>query len=167
MSDPIDVVVGLVALNGGQLVSKTRLQKTFYLLEQFGLGTGFEFDYYHFGPFSAELAGATDDAADMGRLTTEVRPGFHEEPYTVYQSENGPPDRLSRLAAAEVREKLDVLGRYSALELEVAATILYLRENGYGDNARAETMARKPLKATEERVERASQLIQDLGVGIT
>ena len=166
MSDPTEVVVGVVALNGGQFVSKTRLQKTLFFLERCGLDTELEFDYYHFGPFSAELARAADDAADAGQLKTKVRPGFHEEPYVVYQTDLEPPDHLGRLGATDVRDLLGVLNRYSALELEVAATILYLRDNGYGDKAVLETMKRKPLKATENRVKRALQLLRDLGLEV-
>lgn len=165
MSDPTEVVVGVVALNGGQFVSKTRLQKTLFFLERRGLDTELEFDYYHFGPFSAELARAADDAADAGQLKTKVRRGFHEEPYVVYQTDLEPPDHLGRLAATDVREMLGVLTRYSALELEVAATILYLRDIGYGDKAVLETMKRKPLKATKNRVDRALDLLRDLGLG--
>ena len=74
--DPVTLVVGLVALNGGQLVSKIRLQKTVYLLDACGLGSGLEFDYANFGPYSADLAQAADEALDSKCLARKELSDF-------------------------------------------------------------------------------------------
>jgi len=42
-----DIVVGIVALNAGRLVGKTRLQKTAYLLEKCGMNAEFNFGYHN------------------------------------------------------------------------------------------------------------------------
>jgi len=39
----------------GELVGKVRLQKTVYLLDQIGMGSGFTYEYHHYGPL---LSGA-------------------------------------------------------------------------------------------------------------
>lgn len=165
MTDISDLVVGVVALNGGQLVTKIRLQKTFYLLEQCGLGSGLDFDYHHYGPFSQELAQAADDAVDLGRLKPHERLGNHKIPYVVYRTQRKSPAKVAALSADVVAEKLKVLGSYSSLEMEVASTVLYVRDAGGGANAIEQTKALKPLKATETRIRRALALIRDLGMG--
>ena len=74
------------------------------------------------------------------------------------------PDRLGALSAAEVRENLELMARYSAAELEVAASIVFLRDNGYRDDPVAETRRRKPATATANRVAKAQRLIAELGL---
>lgn len=161
-SDLSDLVVGMVALNGGELVGKTRLQKTFFLLEECGMGGQADFDYHNFGPFSTEVAIATDEAVAADRLLSDEKPGFHEVPYTLYTTAEDSPEVLGNLTAKKATNKLKIMETYSALELEVASTIIYLRDIGYGDDAVEETKLRKPVKATDERVDRAWRLIHDL-----
>jgi hypothetical protein len=126
--------------------------------------SGVEFDYHNFGPFSTDVAIATDDAASDNRLRLEVKPGFHEVPYTLYATDQPPPRSLRKLLADEASQKLNIMDNYSALEMEVAATIVYLRGQGYGENAVEETRLRKPIKATRERVERSLRLIRELSL---
>ena len=164
MFDIDDVVVSIVALNGGRIVGKTRLQKETYLLQRCGVNIGLDFDYHHFGPYSSELAQAADDAVALQHLYAEDRHGYHEVPYTAYTTDRRPPKELAGVSREEIETKLGLMEGYSALELEVAATIDYLREAGYGKDAAAETEARKPLKATPKRVERAMQLLNELGL---
>jgi uncharacterized protein YwgA len=52
---------GLVRDAGGRIVGRTRLQKVAYLLTVTGLEEGFAFAYKHYGPYSEELATATND----------------------------------------------------------------------------------------------------------
>src|SRR5262245_58288729 len=127
MTSPADLnlVVGIVALNGGEIVGKTRLQKTVYLLDVCGLGSGMEFDYYNFGPYESDVAFATDLAVLTGRLTAETRPGFHSVPYSVFRTSEPVPSKIGLLPAVAARSKLDVLKSYSALDLEIAAALIY------------------------------------------
>jgi hypothetical protein len=166
MNDPIEMVAGLVALNDGELVGKVRLQKTFYLLDACGLQSGFDYDFHFYGPFSADLSRAADDGTALGRLNFEDKFGYHEVPYRVFQAshEASLPDRLGALSAAEVRENLELMARYSAAELEVAASIVFLRDNGYRDDPVAETRRRKPATATVNRIAKAQRLIAELGL---
>lgn len=161
--DPVNLVVGLVALNGGRLVSKIRLQKTVYLLDMCGLGSGLEFDYGNFGPYSADLAQAADEAVDSEVLRENRQQGYHAVPYSTFSTDRPAPDALGKLSAEEVRKKLGLLENYSSLELEIAATIVFLRENDYGDKAIEMTKQLKPLKATDARLKKAQDLIGNLG----
>ena len=162
--DPVKLVVGLVSLNGGQLVSKIRLQKTNYLLDACGLGSEFDFDYAKFGPYSVDLARAADEAVDAEVLKEDLKQGYHAIPYSIYSTDEPAPEVLGELSADEVRKKLVLLGDYSSLELEIAATIVFLRENDYGDRAIEMTKQLKPLRATEARLKKAQDLIERLGL---
>jgi uncharacterized protein YwgA len=163
MIDPIDYVPSLVRLSGGELVGKTRLQKIAYLLECLDLGADLKFDYHNYGPFSAELAFAVDDAAAFGYLDVEERPGFHSVPYTVFRTTPKTPviestvDDMRRSALLE-------MDKYSALVLELAATAVYLKKNGFGQDAWNELIRRKSSKATPALVEKAKQLVRALGL---
>lgn len=164
MSEPWEMVTDVVALSGGRLVGKTRLQKTVYLLDACGLGSGFDFEYHHFGPFSAELAEAADGAWVMGTVDQEPRTGSHGVPYVIFSTTAPKPGALGGMTAAEAERLLTLMGQHSALDLEVAATLHYLRANGYGDGAEAELIVRKPLKATQERIDTAKRLLAQLNV---
>jgi uncharacterized protein YwgA len=164
MTDLSESVAQIVTFNGGRVVGKTRLQKFFFLLESKGIGFGIDFDYHHFGPFSVELAQAADDATELGYISATPEMGFHQVPYYVFETKN-------YLAASETDETghkrigaLETMKEYSALELEVAATAIYLRDNGFQDSFIDELKIRKPQKATPERIERARQLIRKLGL---
>ncbi|MBF6568483.1 MAG: hypothetical protein IVW54_06365 [Candidatus Binataceae bacterium] len=160
--DGCDLVAGVVALNGGKLVGKTRLQKTLYLLDR---DSGLDYEYHYYGPFSEELANAADDAIQLGQLEYEDRPGFHSVPYRIYISKASitPPATLGGLSSETIQNKLEIMNRFSALELEVAATILFLADDFLIDDPYTEVSRKKPLKATPERIARAKQLISDLG----
>ena len=166
MSDSIDLVVGLVALNGGKLVGKTRLQKVAYLLDACGLKSGVDYEYHHFGPYSAEIASAADVAEILDRLSSEEKPGFHSVPYVTYETDEAKPARLGALSASAVESKLSIMERYSAIVLELAATIHYLEkaEGFSSDGAQDEVKARKSAKATVERLAKANELLGRLSL---
>ena len=165
MQDLVDYLSCIIRLSGGEVVGKTRLQKMAYLLEAKGVGFGnINFDYHSYGPFSAELAFAADDAESLGYIETEERSGFHEIPYTVFKATEKEPE-IDDGAETETRKAaIEVMGNYTALELELAATAVYLKKNGYLDGCWEEVQKRKPLKATSERIERAKQVIADLNL---
>ena len=92
MMDLVDYLGAMVRLIGGEVVGKTRLQKTAYLLEAKGVGfRDVDFDYHNYGPFSSEVAFAAEDAESLGYLKTEERQGFHAIPYTVFRSTDQAP----------------------------------------------------------------------------
>ena len=166
-----DIVVGLVALNGGELVGRTRLQKQAYLLDRCGADFDLEFTYYHYGPYSFDLAAGSHDARAEGRIAVDERPGRHGVPYAIFRSgsEAGAPACLGKLPAEKARAVLDATKGVSDVVLELAATIVFLRDEWdyYGKgtvDAVEETRKRKSLKATDERMEKALDLLSNLGL---
>lgn len=160
-----DLVVGVVALNGGNFVGRTRLQKTALLLDHCGVNSGVEFEYLHYGPYSSDLAEGWDQARLANRLQMEARTGRYEMPYTVFRTQQPAPERIGSLSAQTVKNLLSQISAYSDVVVELAATLLFLHENGYGDGAEKELKTRKPLKSTEQRLRLAKKLLHELGLG--
>jgi len=169
-----DIAAGLVALNDGELVGRTRLQKQAYLLHRCGANLGLRFTYYYYGPYCFELAAGVNDARAEGWVDIEERTGRHGVPYAIFRSVAGsdsdPPDCLGELPADQARDLLRRMKPVSDVVLELAATIVFLRDQWryFGkDKGRSpieETKARKSLKATDERIEKALVLLRDLGL---
>lgn len=162
-----DIVVDLIALNGGELVGRTRLQKGAYLLHRCGADFGLPFIYHHYGPYSSDLASGCLDACAEGWIEIEERPGRHRVRYAIFTlgKDARPSGRLGALSAADARRLLGKIRKVSDIVLELAATIVYFVENGYDmKEAVEETKARKPIKASAERLREAYSLIRDLGL---
>ncbi len=166
-----DIVIGMVALNDGELVGRTRLQKQAYLLDRCGADFGLRFTYHHYGPYCFELAGAAEEARAENRIVIEDRPGSHGVPYAIFRSaENAErPGRLGALEADRADALLKRMKRVSDTVLELAATIVFLRDQWRYFNKDKispveETKRRKPLKATDERIAKALDLLHNLGL---
>jgi uncharacterized protein YwgA len=159
---PEDVAVAIVALNGGELVGRTRLQKTAFLLEQAGMNAGLEFEYHHYGPYCADLARGWDEAVFDGQLRMTERRGSQEMPYTVFATDVDEPVRLGGLRKDRARDLLAHMERVSDVVLELAATIVYLRD--IVDDPIDEVKVRKPHKANDRRLAAAQALLANLGL---
>ena len=164
MRDLVDYVGALVRLSDGRIVGKTRLQKIAYLLEAKELGFGLSFDYHNFGPFSSDLAFAVDDAESLGYVVTEERFGFHSVPYTIFSSADVAPEFEDGNDLEARRAALKTINDYSALLLELTATAVYLKRNGYPKAVWKEVKKRKQIKATAGRIDAAQKLIRSLGL---
>ncbi len=171
-----EIVVGLVALNDKELVGRTRLQKTIYLLDRCGAEFGLPFEYYRYGPYSFEFVGGLNDALADERIEVEERPGRHKVPYAIFRTDAERPRTLGNLPAERAVSLLGRMKYVSGFVLELAATIVFLRDEWhyYGKNkvsaadamsaAVQETKRRKSLKATPERLEKALALLDELGL---
>lgn len=163
-----DIVVDLIALHGGEPVARTRLQKEAYLLHRCGANFDLPlpFIYHHYGPYSLALADGLIDAHADDRIDVEERLGSYGIRYAIFRSKGDhAPDRLGDLSADRVRSLLREMQDVSDIVLELAAAIVFLREeDGYVHDAIEETKARKPLKATAARMERALMLLRKLGL---
>jgi uncharacterized protein YwgA len=160
------LVTEIVALNEEKkLVGKTRLQKTFYLLDQLGMNSGAEFDYHHYGPYSADVASAAEMATLLYDFKAEERhSGARGVSYVAYSSKEKQPKNLGDLPKAQAAAALAHMASVSDVVLELAATMVFLQKNGYARGFVEEVRERKPLKATEDRLDRAQKLIRKLGL---
>lgn len=162
-----DIVVDMIALNGGEMVGRTRLQKGAYLLHRCGANLDLSFVYHHYGPYSFDLASGCLDARAEGWIDIEEKPGRYRIPYAIFRLREAanPSGRLGALPGDEARPLLERMGKASDIVLELAATIVYFIENGRdAKEGIRETKVRKPLKADETSLARARSLIRDLGL---
>ena len=160
-----DIVCTLVALSGGKVVGRTRLQKEAYLLDRCGANFEIPFSYHHYGPYSFELANGWTDAAADKRITIREKTGRHGVPYSIFRLKDKSVENslsLGGLGSEDAQDKLEKMGRVSDIVLELAATIALLWQKGYGEQAVEEVVTRKPLKARSERVAKALELLREL-----
>jgi len=172
MLDSQDIVVGMIALNNGRLVGRTRLQKQSYLMDRCGANFGLWFTYHHYGPYSCDLARAVKDATSSKRIQMEERPGRHGVPYAIFTSFGNaePPEHLGNLGAKRASELLTIMGGFSDVALEIAATVVFLHDHWdyFGKpkvSAIDETKRRKSVRATDKGIAEAIEMLHRLGLG--
>jgi uncharacterized protein YwgA len=162
-----DIVVGVVALSGGELVGRIRLQKIVYLLEQKGLKSDAKFTYHHYGPYSEAIADAVTDAKFWDTLeeTTEFRK-LDGAPFSIFRSHRPVSDfqQLGELPQQRASNLLERLHSENSTVLELAATIHWLIQVEKLPNWQEELDRRKPGKAKSGRLEKAMTLLNELGL---
>jgi len=142
---------------GGRIIGRTRLQKITYLLSVTGLEEGFTFAYKHYGPYCEELAIAAQDANLFGLLSETEHQTSWGGSYSIFEVK-----QASASDCSEPRRRLaKEAAKADAIELELAATAVYLWNEGYTDPWN-ETARRKPEKAEGGRIEKAKALYRKL-----
>ena len=142
---------------GGKIVGRTRFQKVAYLLCVAGLEGQLSFSYKHYGPYSEDLATAVRDADLLSLLKKTDQQAGWGGTYSIYTTEATPNEGVpeSRRQLASEAASAD------AVELELAATAVFLALEGYSDPW-SETARRKPEKAENGRLDRAMTLYRKL-----
>ena len=149
-------VADLIHRAGGELIGRTRLHKSACLLELCGVGYGFRFNYRLFGPYSDELQVASDDAEALGLIKERKMATSWGGWYSSFSSAGAPvPSTTSRTKIRKALLKIAV--EAEPVELELAVTAAFLASNGVA-NPWERVAARKPAKATEERMRAAKKL---------
>jgi uncharacterized protein len=142
---------------GGYIVGRTKLQKIGFFLEAAGVGAGFPFRYKHYGPYSEQLAFATQQAAALHLIVENESVANWGGLYSTFSSRL-PTDKSQNPTRVKLAQEMV---NADAIELELAATALYLKYEGNADPW-AETARRKPEKAESGRLEGAKQLYKRL-----
>ena len=163
-----DIVAAVVTAAGGTLIGRVRLQKAVYLLDRLGLKSGFGYEYHHYGPYSRDLDSATADANAFELIEEEYEHRKSDGAmYSIFK--RSPDAAFNEAAYGDLRrERASELARVFAgtnvTVLELAATIDWLwREEGFVD-WRSEITNRKGVKVRSGRLERAIDLLGDLGL---
>jgi hypothetical protein len=163
-----DIVTAVLAAGGGSLIGRVRLQKAVYLLDQLGLNSGFSYEYHHYGPYSRDLDSATADAKAFGFIEEEFKHRqsdgamysvFSLSPVAAISEEaygNLPPERASKLTRLFADTNVTVL--------ELAATIDWLWREEKHPDWRAEITKRKGVKIRSGRLDRAVDLLREIGL---
>ena len=158
------LVVSLLAeLPQQKLNGRTRLQKLSYFVANSG-ASDIKFFLHNYGPFSAELAAATDSLALWGEIEEKEEAfGPLKRFRKVYslKSKEARPEPLPKSASAVLK----VLNEYQTMELEIAATIHFFMSRGMSiGDAISETRRIKPMKSDPQIIKRAQEALTRAGL---
>jgi len=115
------------------------------ILEIAGVGYGFSYDYYKFGPYSEELVESADRAVALGYVSEVEKRAAWGGRYSIFTAHhtastgNAARDALIRLAKGA-----------DAIALELAVTAAFLAHSG-SNEAWSEVERRKPEKVASIR----------------
>lgn len=157
-------VAAIVDSAGGKLVSRVRLQKIAYLLDQLGMESGFSYQYHHYGPYSRDLDNAILDAEAFGYVEeTFERRQSDGARYSVFESRKVPKTNVfGHLDTNEVGQVIRKLADTNVTVLELAATAHWLAAVEKVPDWKKEIVRRKGPKTENNRLDKAIDLLRDL-----
>jgi len=159
------IVALLDVLPGKEIRGRKRLQKLGFIAQVLGAPISARFFLHDFGPFSREIASAADMLTLVGELDENDIPiGATKKFVRVYKL-NGTAHVAEPLSAG-VAGAVDVLQRYSTVELEIASTILYFHQNESlpWPDAVSATTELKPTKSVPQVISRATDALAGVGL---
>lgn len=136
----------------GELVGRTRLQKTISLIEMAGLGYGFDFNYYKYGPYSEDLAVSVDRAVDLRYVKEVEKRANWGGRYSIFQA-----DRVLSSGERARDDLIRLAASADAVALELAVTAAFLAQEGI-EKPWDEVASRKPEKSNERHLADAKGL---------
>lgn len=164
----------LVALAGGTLKSRKRLQKLVYLLQASGCPLNASFRLHHYGPYSQELAGLIDELVQL-KVLEEMGPDEGRSGEYSYRLsdvghghlasfENSDRGREETARMNDWEAKLERFLREDLRTLELASTVAYFHsDQSQGWQSALELMSRfKNVPADSEEAVKALTLAQEL-----
>lgn len=166
MIDREQIIVAIVAAAGGSLVSRIRLQKTIYLLDRLGLGSRFEYEYHHFGPYSRDVDNATTEAKAFGLLEEDFGHRVSDgSRYSIFKArQSAQPEAYGRLPPFKVHELAQRFARTNVTVLELAATVDWLWSQEKIGDWKGEIVRRKGRKTEGGRLEIAIDLLKEVNL---
>ena len=161
------LLAALLHASGGEIIGAIRLQKIVYLLEQLGMGGEFWFSYHHYGPYSEDLAETLEYAEKLDRVITRETMRSSTGSYDIYRLAQLPaqaPASLGAIPWDKAKSLIQDMKTETSVVIELSATIHWLRNKERITDWRDELKIRKPLKATNQRIDRALTLLGRLGL---
>lgn len=159
------VLALLDMLPGKEIRGRKRLQKLGFLSKVIGAPLSAKFFLHDFGPFSAEIAHATEMLAFLGEIDeSDVQLGATKKFVKVYKLNKAA--QVSERLSNQIRGALVELQRYSTVELEIASTMLFFhREEGlpWADAIEA-TKELKPSKSVPNVMSKAKEALAGVGL---
>lgn len=144
-----------------ELIGRTRLQKTVWLLQRIGMPTNYVYSLHFYGPYSEEVKADIGLAERFGLIRENQRIAQDGTEYFVLSAEvfDALPD------VDRFREPLRLLANEDATVLELAATYDAFRKMGLDHSAALENLrAKKGDKCGSGREERALNLLGRLNL---
>jgi uncharacterized protein len=166
MLDREHVVAAVIDAAGGQLIGRVRLQKTIYLLDRLGLNSGFDYDYHHYGPYSRDVDNATVDAKAFNLIDEQFEHRRSDgSMYSIFRLKGETKaEAFGQLSPDRAAELIRLLAKTNVTILELAATIDWLWREEHEADWRREIKKRKGLKVQGGRLDKAVQVLHELGL---
>jgi len=162
------VVATLLKAAGGELTGSVRFQKAVYLLDQLGLDTGFRYEYQNYGPFSPDLDNAVADAKALSYVQEYIGrreiDGARYSTFKLNPNDTDLPVHIGQLGLEDLKEHLQKFVNADVTVLELAATAHWLAAEERIDDWQDELLRRKTIRAQGDRLERALELLRDVGL---
>jgi uncharacterized protein len=145
----------------GEVVGRTRLQKTVWLLQRLGLPTDYVYSLHFYGPYSEEVKADTDSAEQLGLISEDRRVAQNGSEYFVLRARSS----ASLPSPDQFRCPLEILANENATVLELAATYDAFRKMGLDHASAIESLrAKKGDKCGGGREENALTVLKRLGL---
>lgn len=162
--EPEDHVAEIIAAAGGELVSRIRLQKIAYLLDQVAGQSHFDYVYYHYGPFSRDLENAVLDAQAFDLIEVKEKHRASDgAAYSIFSLKKN-LDEFKVLADRGLRDLTKRLAAENVTVLELAATAHWLATYEHIQDWETEIRRRKGSKNDGGRLENAKELLRQLSL---
>jgi len=146
-----------------EVVGRTRLQKTVWLLQRLGFPTDYPFTIYFYGPYSEALQAEIDLLDAIGLVDEESHISHEAIPYYTIRAVGN--THLQEQEIAKFRRAIDTLAETDLTLLELAATYDAFRELGCDHSeALARVRRKKGKKCEQGRLEQALQLLGAIGL---
>lgn len=166
MTKPEEMVAAVLSAADGTLIGRVRLQKIFYLLDQMGLKSGFDYEYYHYGPYSSDLSTAVADARAFRKIDEEIGSRASDGvTYSIYKLRPEAEVRsqaFGRIGEQRAKQLVALLKNEDATVLELAATIHWLKHKEKIAKWDEELRRRKGAKVQNGRAAKAKKLLSDM-----
>ncbi len=163
-----EIVAALLKAAGGEMVGRVRLQKATYLLDQLGLESGFRYSYHHYGPFSRDLDNAVADAQAFEIVKEEFGhrqvDGARYSIFELTADDFEMPAKIGQLDKARLASHLQMFAKANITVLELAATANWLVVEERRDDWQEALRRRKGPKVEGGRLDRALDLLRDVGL---
>jgi uncharacterized protein YwgA len=158
------VLAVLDAVPGHEVRGKKRLQKLSYFAVESGANTDVDFFLHDFGPFSPDVARATDLLSLFGEIIEEdAQYGQAKKYLKVFRLAN--PGAVAERLPQQTLKSIAVLNDYSTIELEIASTIrFFMREGLSAAAAVSATKELKPSKSEPNIIRRAEDALAKAGL---
>lgn len=165
MNEPEKFVAAIVkATKNGKLVSRIRMQKLAYLLQQLGCmqADDLSFSYHHYGPYSSDLDGALWFAGAFDLVHEERHHRISDgAAYSVFLLNEDQTDEIDPLPK-NFGEVVNDLAEENITVLELAATAHWLSEIEKVEDWRDTIKRRKTWKTEDGRLDKALDLLRRL-----
>jgi len=159
------VLAVLDVLPQNEVQGRKRLQKLTFFAVETGVDTDVKFFLHDFGPFSPQVAAATDFLSLVGDIQErEGQYGAAKRYLKIYRLANS--NAVSEKLPVPVTAVIDALNKYSTIELEIASTIRHFisKANLSVDDAAEATKELKPAKSAPQILSRAKEALARIGL---